>query len=93
MQNPVTISPEAIVEIRKIRNTKGIPAEYGLRLGVMGGGCGVSFKLGFDHKKEDDVEFFVDDIQVLIQKKEAMFLVGKKVSFYDEYDGRGFMFE
>jgi len=53
----------------------------------------VAFKLGFDRKKTDDVEYFVDDIQVLIQKKETMFLVGKQISFYDEAAGRGFMFE
>jgi len=93
MTNPVSITPEAIREVKKILKTKGIPAGYGLRLGVKGAGCGVTFKLGFDHKKEDDVEYFVDDIQVLIQKKETMFLVGKKISFYDEADGRGFMFE
>ena len=93
MTNPVSITPEAIKEIKNILKNKGIPADYGLRLGVKGAGCGVAFKLGFDHKKDDDVEYFVDDIQVLIQKKETMFLVGKKISFYDEADCRGFMFE
>jgi len=30
---------------------KGIPQEYGLRVGVRGGGCGATFLLGFDKKK------------------------------------------
>ena len=93
MTNPVSITPEAIIEIKKILKTKGIPTGYGLRLAVKGAGCSVAFKLGFDRKKTDDVEYFVDDIQVLIQKKETMFLVGKQISFYDEAAGRGFMFE
>jgi iron-sulfur cluster assembly protein len=93
MTTPVSITPEAIKEIKNILKNKGIPADYGLRLGVKGGGCGVSFKLGFDHEKEGDMTYVVDEIQILIQKKETMFLVGKKVSFYDEADGRGFIFE
>ncbi|MCP4456593.1 MAG: iron-sulfur cluster assembly accessory protein [Cytophagales bacterium] len=93
MNNPVSITPEAVKEVKKILKNKGIPTDYGLRLGVKGAGCGVAFKLGFDHKKDDDLEYFVEDLQVLIQKKETMFLIGKKISFYDEADGRGFMFE
>ncbi len=93
MLEPVSITPEAIKEIKNILANKGIPTDYGLRLGVKGAGCGVAFKLGFDHKKEGDLEYFVDNIQVLIQKKETMFLVGKRIRFYDESDGRGFLFE
>ena len=93
MLNPVSISSEAIEEIRNILTKKGIPEGYGLRLGVKGAGCGVGFKLGFDTKKEGDLEYFVEDIQVLVQKKETMFLVGKRIVFYNEADGRGFAFE
>ena len=92
MFQPVTLSNSATNEIKKILAKKGIPEGYGLRLGVKGGGCGVSFKLGFDHKRDGDVEYFVQGIRVLVQKKETMFLVGKEVDFYDEVDGRGFAF-
>ncbi len=92
MKPPVEITDTALKEIKNILKNKGIPEEYGLRVGVRGAGCGVAFKLGFDKKKETDDEYFVDDVQVLIQKKEMMFLVGKKIEFYDETDGRGFVF-
>ncbi|MEQ9230566.1 MAG: iron-sulfur cluster assembly accessory protein, partial [Cyclobacteriaceae bacterium] len=92
MFEPVSISPAALKEIKNILENKGIPEGYGLRLGVKGGGCGVAFKLGFDKKKEDDIEYFVEDVQVLVRKQETMFLVGKKIEFYDEADGRGFAF-
>ncbi len=92
MNSPVEITDAALKEIRNILKNKGIPAEYGLRVGVRGAGCGVAFKLGFDKKKETDDEYFVEDVQVLIQKKEMMFLVGKRIEFYDESDGRGFVF-
>lgn len=93
MKPPVEITPRAIKEIKHIFENKGIPEDYGLRIGVRGAGCGVAFKLGFDKKKEADDEFQVEGVKVLIQKKETMFLVGKKVEFYDETDGRGFFFE
>ncbi|MEP1093572.1 MAG: iron-sulfur cluster biosynthesis family protein [Cyclobacteriaceae bacterium] len=92
MKPPIEITDSALNEIKNILKNKGIPKEYGLRVGVRGAGCGVAFKLGFDKKKETDDEYFIEDVQVLIQKKETMFLVGKKVEFYDESDGRGFVF-
>jgi iron-sulfur cluster assembly protein len=92
MIEPVSISKNAQAEIRKILTTKGIPADYGLRITVRGAGCGVALKLGFDQQKEGDLDYYVSDIHVFIQKKETLFMVGKRIEFYDESDGRGFMF-
>ena len=92
MDLPVEISDRAIKEVKSILENKGIPKDYGLRIATKGMGCGVGFKLGFDKKKETDEEYFICGIQVLIQKKEMLFLAGKKVEFYDESDGRGFVF-
>lgn len=92
MIEPVSISPAALVEIKNILENKGIPAEYGLRITVRGAGCGVALKLGFDQKKEGDIEYKVEDVRVLIQKKEMLFMVGKRLEFYDEADARGFVF-
>lgn len=93
MEAPIEITQKALEEIKNILKNKGIPQDYGLRVGVKGAGCGVAFKLGFDKKKETDDEFFVEDVQVLIGKKELMFLAGKTIEFYDEADGRGFFFQ
>lgn len=92
MELPVDISDRAIEEVKNILENKGIPEDYGLRIATKGMGCGVGFKLGFDKKKETDEEYLVDGVQVLIQKKEMLFLAGKKIEFYDESDGRGFVF-
>lgn len=92
MKPPVEITEEALKEIKNILKTKGIPDNYGLRIATKGMGCGVGFKLGFDKKKDTDEEYFIDEVQVLVQKREMMFLVGKKIAFYDESDGRGFVF-
>lgn len=92
MKLPVEISEEALKEVKNILKNKGIPDGYGLRIATKGMGCSVGFKLGFDKKKETDEEYVVDGVQVLVRKSEMMFLIGKKIEFYDESDGRGFVF-
>lgn len=92
MDSPVEISERALVEVKNILKNKGIPADYGLRIGVRGAGCGVAFKLGFDKMNDHDESYTVGGINVFIQKKEMMFLIGKKIEFYEESDGRGFYF-
>jgi iron-sulfur cluster assembly protein len=87
---PVTISERALAEIRNIMQTKNIPPEYGLRVGVKGGGCGVSLMIGFDQKKDSDHSYTVGEIPVHVDKKHAMFIIGKEVDFYDGEEGRGF---
>lgn len=90
---PVTISGRACEEIRNIIKTKAIPEDYGLRVGVKGGGCGgMALMIGFDRKKETDISYEVDGIIVYIDKKHAMYLIGKQVDFVDKSDERGFTF-
>ena len=90
---PITISHRACQEIHRIRQTKGIPPDYGLRVGVRGGGCaGVSLIIGFDKQKETDLSWLVDGLAVYVDKKHAMYLFGKEVDFVDDADGKGFTF-
>lgn len=92
VSSPVTISEKAVEEIRSIIATKNIPADYGLRVGVKGGGCGVSLLIGFDKRKESDQVYSVSNITVLIDKKHTMYVIGKEVDFYDGEAGQGFVF-
>ena len=95
MVEPVKITDQALTEILKIFKTKGIPQDYGLRLGVKGGhGCAsVNFILGFDTQKETDLTWLVSDFKLLIQKSELIFLIGKKIDFHEGVDARGFIFK
>lgn len=91
--HPVTISPKAVAEIRGIMKTKGIPDGYGLRVGVKGGGCsGMSFLLGFDQQKENDVAYQIEDIPVFVEKKHTMYILGMEIDFYEGAEARGFTF-
>lgn len=91
-QNPVTLSPTAAMEVKKIMTTKNIPAGHGLRVGVRGGGCGVQLILGFDKPKETDLVYELEGITVMLEKRSMMFLIGKRVDFYEGDDARGFHF-
>lgn len=90
---PIKITPKAEVEIKNIMTTKNIPSDYHLRVGVKGGGCGgMSYSLGFDKPKPDDQQFEIDGIQVLIEKRHYMFLMGMQIDFFEGDEARGFTF-
>ena len=93
IEHPVKISEKALVEVKQIMETKNIPEDYGLRIGIKGAGCsGVGFLLGFDKKKDTDIEYMLSDINVYIEKKHLMYLIGLEVDFYEGSDARGFTF-
>ena len=57
MLQPIELTPKAVAEVKHIMDNKNIPEGYGLRVGVKGGGCGgVSYVLGFDKPKDNDLQ-------------------------------------
>ena len=90
---PVNISDRAIKEVISIMDSKSIPEEYGLRVGIKGAGCaGISYLVGFDTKKDSDVTFEKEGVTILVEKKHVMYLVGIELDFYEGADTRGFTF-
>jgi len=65
-----------------------------VRVGVESGGCsGLSYKLDFDNAKNDDDELIKDnEIQLLVNKKSFLYLVGTTLEFSDGLNGKGFVF-
>lgn len=92
---PVKLTPRALEEVKKIMSTKGIPQSYGLRVGIRGGhGCGgAQLIIGFDRRKDSDLTYKAGDIEVLVDKKHTMYVIGKEVDFYEGADERGFLFK
>jgi iron-sulfur cluster assembly protein len=97
---PVSLSDRAAAEVRRIVANKQIPAEFGLRVGVKGGGCsGMSYVLGFDKRREHDLAFDLDadddagPITVFMDKRHGLYLMGTTVDYHDGLDARGFIFE
>jgi iron-sulfur cluster assembly protein len=92
--SPIQLSERAATEIRKIIVEKSIPEGFGLRIGVKGGGCsGMSYILGFDRSREQDMLYEIDGISVFIDKRHGLYLMGTTVDYHEGLDARGFTFE
>lgn len=81
LTNPVIIRPEARQRIQATLETNTIPPEYGLRVGVRGGGCGASWLLGFDLPGPADEVFLIDEVRVIIDKKHLLYVLGAEVGY------------
>ena len=96
---PVHLTDRAASEVRRIVANKQIPAQFGLRVGVKGGGCsGMSYVLGFDKQREHDLEFAIGEesgepITVFMDKRHGLYLMGTTVDYHDGLDARGFVFD
>ena len=91
---PISITSSALVQISRIMQEQSIPAGYGLRIGVKGGGCsGFSYLLGFDVQKDKDEVFEINGLSVFIEKTHTMYLVGMSIDWHDDLNNRGFVFE
>jgi len=82
-----------VKELKKLKEQQEIGGEFGLRVGVEGGGCsGMSYILGFDQKKDGDQEYDIEGIRVFMHKAHGMYLAGMVVDFQDGLNARGFTF-
>ena len=91
--SPVTLTEGAKKEIVKLMSQQELGEEFGLRLGVEGGGCsGMNYILGFDQKKDGDSEYEIDNIKVFMNKAHGLYLVGMEVDFQNGLNSRGFVF-
>jgi iron-sulfur cluster assembly protein len=89
----LSLTEKAVAEVKNIMTTNKIPEGYTLRVGVTGGGCsGMSYALGFDQKKDSDEVISTNGLNVLLDKKHALYLSGVTIDFADGLQGRGFTF-
>jgi iron-sulfur cluster assembly protein len=93
LAGPVTFTEGAVKELFKLKDQQEIGEDFGLRVGVEGGGCsGMNYILGFDQKKDGDQEFFIDGIKVFMHKAHGLYLAGMQIDFQDGLNARGFTF-
>ncbi len=90
---PVSLTAGAVKELKKLRDQQEIGNDFGLRVGVEGGGCaGMNYILGFDQKKEGDSEYDIEGIRVFMNKAHGLYLAGMQIDFQSGLDARGFTF-
>jgi iron-sulfur cluster assembly protein len=89
----IKLTDKAIAQVKNIFEQEGKGPDYGLRLGVVGGGCsGLSYKIDFDKKKEKDNILTFDNVSVFIDLKSSIYLKGVILDFKDGLNGKGFVF-
>ena len=86
----ITLSESAAIKIKSLLETK---EETGIRAGVRGGGCsGFTYKLEFDNKKENDRVIKSHDLEIYVDPKSFLYLMGTQIDFVDELHQSGFKF-
>ena len=93
-EHPIALTERAAKQIRKIKEDQNLDSELYLRVAVEGGGCsGLSYKLGFDIKTDDDDIYESCDMEVIVDPKHSIYLNGIMIDYPDGLDARGFTFE
>lgn len=91
--SPVSFTEGAVRELNKLRDQQEIGEDFGLRIGVEGGGCsGLNYILGFDQIKEGDTEYNIDGVRVLMNQAHGLYLAGMQIDFQSGLNARGFIF-
>jgi iron-sulfur cluster assembly accessory protein len=92
--SPLTFSPGAVTEIRRLISQDGFDHTNALRIGVKGGGCsGLSYILGFDKRTENDEEFESDGLTYIMNPSHGIYLTGMEIDWEDGLNARGFSFK
>ena len=93
-ESEIKISDKAVKEIKKIMDENKIAPEFGLRIGVKGGGCsGLTYTLGFDPEmREGDMVIEQNGVKLFIDGKSVFYLAGTELDFSDGLNGKGFIF-
>lgn len=94
MAEEITITPEAAVEILRIKTENKIPDACTLRLGVKEGGCcGKSYFMAFDDKTgEADRVLQLQGLAVAVDAASLVQMNGAILGFDNAPESRGFYF-
>lgn len=93
-QTEIKVTEKAVKQVKLVMQENNIPEEYGLRIGVKGGGCsGLSYSLGFDAgAREGDKIIDAEGVKLFVDGKSLFYLTGTELDFTDGLNGRGFIF-
>jgi iron-sulfur cluster assembly protein len=94
IKSEITITEKARNEILRIMQSNSIPENFGLRVGVKGGGCsGLTYTINFDENQKDgDTIIESDNVKLFVDGKSLFYLMGTQLDFSDGLNGKGFLF-
>tara|TARA_Y100000592_G_scaffold50021_1_gene79196 strand:- start:6708 stop:7022 length:315 start_codon:yes stop_codon:yes gene_type:complete len=86
----ITLTENAANKIKALLAEK---EETGIRAGVRGGGCsGFTYKLEFDNQDDNDRVINSHGVNLYIDPKSYLYLMGTEIDFIDSLNGAGFKF-
>lgn len=90
---PISLSEGATAQLKKLFKDADLPVDYGVRIGVKGGGCsGFSYVLGFDEVKDKDEIYEMNGMKILMEKAHGLYLLGMEIDWVEGLNNRGFTF-
>jgi iron-sulfur cluster assembly accessory protein len=93
MTNPFSLTAKAVEMVKDAMQREGL-ADYGIRVGVVGGGCaGFQYSMDFDKDPKDgDLTFEQDGVKLYVDPMSSMYLQGVTVDYVVGLQGAGFKF-
>lgn len=92
--SPIDVSAQALEKLKCFTSKRTCRA---IRFGVSGGGCsGYRYVISYDDQCRNDyrdIEWEIDDIKFVIDKKSVLFLTGSKLTWKNTLMSSGFEFE
>lgn len=94
IKDEIKITENAVKQILRIKSENDIPDNFGLRVGVKGGGCsGFTYTLGFDESdKPGDTIIEKNGVKIMVDGKSLFYLTGCELDFSGGLNGKGFVF-
>ena len=91
---PVVLTPKALEMVRDAMQQEGLSG-FGIRVGVMGGGCaGFQYSMDFEKEpREGDLSLQQDGVTLLVDPMSSMYLQGVTIDYVQGLQGAGFKFE
>lgn len=90
----ITLTDSAVNELLLIKEKEENSEKSFLRIGVEGGGCsGLSYILEFDEKTQYDHIYQIKGLEVLIDKRHELYILGMEVDYQYGLNDRGFIFK
>ena len=90
----ITITPNAVAEVRRYMEENGAAETAGLRVGVLPGGCsGFQYGLNIeDESAEDDLVLDSNGLRLFVDPFSMQYLGGVEIDYVTTFQGSGFTF-
>lgn len=91
----ITVTPNAIEEVRKFIDEQGAADTAGLRVAVLPGGCsGFQYGLNLeDEPQEDDEVYETNGLRLFVDAFSGQYLDGVEIDYVTTMMGSGFTFK